>query len=207
MPTPASVSVMFSAHLTKRHAQQGQHYIAAPVFGRPDAAAAKKLWIVAAGNVEDIKRARPVLECLGQGVLEVGDNPIQANTIKLAGNFMIGSMMEALGEAFALVRKADIPAEQLLEIINKVFKSPVYENYGGQIAAERFSPPGFKLRLGLKDMRLVLAAADASNTPMPLASLLHDKMLSAAARGMGDLDWSVIGRLAAEDAGLSSEKK
>jgi 3-hydroxyisobutyrate dehydrogenase-like beta-hydroxyacid dehydrogenase len=162
--------------------------------------------VLAAGRADDIKRARPVLESMGQGVIEVGDEPMQANTVKLAGNYMLAGLLQALGESFALVRKAGMPAAQFLDIVNKVFKSPVYENYGGLIAAERFSPPGFKLRLGLKDMRLVLAAADASETPMPLASLLHDRMLSAAARGMGDLDWSALGRLAAQDAGLSSEK-
>jgi len=202
----STVSVAFSAQLAKRHAELGQAYLAAPVFGRPDAAAAKKLWVLAAGRADDIKRARPVLESMGQGVLEVGDDPAQANTMKLAGNYMIAGMLQSLGESFALVRKAGMPAAQFLDIVNKVFKSPVYENYGGQIAAERFSPPGFKMRLGLKDMRLVLAAADASETPMPLASLLHDRMLSAAARGMGDLDWSALGRLAAQDAGLSLEK-
>jgi len=203
----STVSVAFSSQLAKRHAELDQRYLAAPVFGRPDAAAAKKLWVLAAGRADDIARARPVLESLGQGVMEVGDDPAQANTMKLAGNFMIASMLQALGESFALVRKAGMPAAHFLEIINKVFKSPVYENYGGQIAAQRFAPPGFALRLGLKDLRLVLAAADAGETPMPLASLLHDRLLSAAARGMGDLDWSALGRLAAEDAGLSSDEK
>lgn len=201
----STVGVNFSRRLAARHAGAGQHYIAAPVFGRPDAAAAKKLWIVAAGAADSLARVRPLLDALGQGVVEVGADPVLATTVKLAGNHMIGAMIEALGESFALVRKTGLPAEQFLDVINRLFNSPVYENYGRQIAAERFSPPGFKLHLGLKDMHLVLAAADASGTPMPLASLLHDRMLGAVARGMGDLDWSVLARLAADEAGLAQK--
>jgi 3-hydroxyisobutyrate dehydrogenase-like beta-hydroxyacid dehydrogenase len=199
----STVSVAYSRQLAERHAQLGQRYVAAPVFGRPDAAAAKKLWIVSAGHAEDRARARPLLEAMGQGVIEVGDDPVSANTVKLAGNHVIAGMMQSLGEAFALVRKAGVSAEQFMGIVNGIFKSPVYENYGRNIVDEQFSPPGFKLRLGLKDMRLVLAAADASETPMPLASLLHNRMLGAVIDGMGDLDWSVVGRLPADDAGLS----
>jgi 3-hydroxyisobutyrate dehydrogenase-like beta-hydroxyacid dehydrogenase len=201
----STVSVDFSQQLGARHSERGQYYIAAPVFGRPDAAAAKKLWIVAAGGADPLARVRPLLDAMGQGVIEVGTDPILANTVKLAGNHMIGAMMEALGESFALVRKTGLPAEQFLDIINRLFQSPVYENYGRQIAAERFTPPGFKLHLGLKDMRLVLAAADANGTPMPLASLVHDRMLGAVSRGMGELDWSVVARLAADEAGLSQK--
>lgn len=199
----STVGVDYSRQLGERHVQHGQRYVAAPVFGRPEAAAAKKLWIVAGGHAEDRARARPLLDAIGQGVIEVGDDPISANTVKLAGNHIIAGMMQSLGESFALVRKAGVSAEQFLDIINRLFKSPVYENYGNNIVAEQFSPPGFKLRLGLKDMRLVLAAADASETPMPLASLLHDRMLGALVQGMGDLDWSVVGRLAADEAGLA----
>lgn len=199
----STISVAYSRSLDERHAGRGQRYVAAPVFGRPDAAAAKKLWVVAAGRGDNLARARPLLEAMGQGVVEVGADPVLANTVKLAGNHVIGAMLQTLGESFALVRKAGVPAEQFLDIINRLFKSPVYENYGRQIVAERFTPPGFKLKLGLKDMRMVLAAADAGETPMPLASLLHDRMLGAVARGMGDLDWSVVARLAADDAGLA----
>ncbi len=199
----STISVAYSRQLIERHTQYNQRYVAAPVFGRPDAAAARKLWIVAAGRADDRARARPLLEAMGQGVIAVGDDPVSANTVKLAGNHVIAGMLQSLGESFALVRKAGVSAEQFLDIINRLFKSPVYENYGNNIAAEQFSPPGFKLRLGLKDMRLILAAADASETPMPLASLLHDRMLGAVVQGMGDLDWSVVGRLAADDAGLA----
>ena len=199
----STISVAYSRQLAERHTQLNQRYVAAPVFGRPDAAAAKKLWIVAGGHAEDRARARPLLEAMGQGVIEVGDDPISANTVKLAGNHVIAGMLQSLGESFALVRKAGVSAEQFLDIINRLFKSPVYENYGNNIATEQFSPAGFKLRLGLKDMRLILAAADASETPMPLASLLHDRMLTAVVQDMGDLDWSVVGRLAADDAGLA----
>lgn len=198
----STISVALATELAERHRTAGLHYVAAPVFGRPDAAAAKKLWVLAAGPADAIETARPTLEAMGQGVIELGDDPARANTVKLAGNYMISSMMHAMGEAFALTRKAGLPAEEFLQIINNVFKSPVYENYGRQIATEQFTPAGFKLRLGLKDLRLVLAAADASQAPMPLASLIHDRYLGAAARGESELDWSALGRLSADDAGL-----
>jgi len=198
----STISLALARELADEHREAGADYVAAPVFGRPDAAAAKKLWVLAAGPAQAIETARPVLEAMGQGVIELGDDPTRANTVKLAGNYMISSMMQAMGEAFALNRKAGVPAEEFLEIINNVFKSPVYENYGRQIATEQFAPAGFKLRLGLKDLRLVLAAADDAEAPMPLASLLHDRYLGAVARGESELDWSALGRLSADDAGL-----
>lgn len=199
----STVSVAFSRHLAARHRERGQHYIAAPVFGRPDAAAAKRLWIVAAGPAEALRLAQPVLAAMGVGVSQLGEDPGLASTVKLAGNHLIAGMLQALGESFALVRKAGLSSERFLEIVNRLFKSPVYENYGRQIAGEMFTPPGFRLHLGLKDMRLVLAAADEGAVPMPLASLLHDRLLTALARGMGELDWSAVAQLAADDAGLS----
>lgn len=198
----STISVALASELDAQHRESGWRYIAAPVFGRPDAAAAKKLWVLAAGGADAISEARPALEAMGQGVIELGEEATRANTVKLAGNYMISSMMEALGEAFTLSRKAGVEAEEFLQIINKVFRSPVYENYGRQIANEQFSPAGFKLRLGLKDLRLVLAAADDAQAPMPLASLLHDRYLGAVARGESELDWSALARLCADDAGL-----
>src|SRR2546427_5781214 len=140
---------------------------------------------------------------MGQGVIAVGGGPARANVIKLAGNFLLAAAIEALGEAFALGRKYGIEPAELLDIVNgKLFRSPIYENYGRLIAEERYEPAGFKLRYGLKDVRLALGAADEVAAPMPLASLIRDRYLSGVARGWGDIDWAGLARIAAADAGL-----
>jgi len=199
----STVSVQIAAEMAAAHTAAGCRYLAAPVFGRPDAAAAAKLSVVAAGDAADIAQVEPLLKAMGQAVFHVGPKPEQANTVKLAGNFLLMSMLESLGEAFALTGKAGVDARQVLDIVNgALMRSPVYENYGNIAINKRFDPPGFKLRLGLKDANLVLAAATAAAVPMPAASLVHDRMLGGVARGAGELDWSVIARLVAEDAGL-----
>ena len=198
-----TISTALSARLAAAHAGAGQHFVAAPVFGRPEAAAAAKLTIVAAGDDAAVARAQPLLQLMGQTVFVVGAEPPLANIVKLAGNFLIASMTEALGESFALLRKSGVDPGRFLEIVNgHLFRSPVYENYGKVMLEGRFDPPGFKLALGLKDMRLVLAAADQATMPMPLASLLRDHLLSGMARGKGDLDWTALAQVIAEDAGL-----
>src|SRR5690349_17021129 len=200
----STISPMLSRFLGERHRTAGQSYVAAPVFGRPEAAEAGKLWIVAAGPREAIARCRPLLDVLGQGVLLAGDEPARANVIKLAGNFLLAAAIEAMGEAFALARKYDVAPADLLEIVNgRLFRSPIYENYGKLIAEERYEPAGFKLRYGLKDVRLVLGAAEEVAAPMPLASLIRDRYLSGVARGWGDTDWAGLARIAAADAGLT----
>src|SRR2546421_6963839 len=197
----STISPKLSRALAERHRVAGQEYVAAPVFGRPEAAEAKKLWIVAAGPAPAIERCRPLLDAVGQGVVVAGDDPARANVIKLAGNFLLA---EAMGEAFALVRKYDVAPADLLEIVNgRLFRSPIYENYGTLIADERYEPAGFKLRYGLKDVRLALGAAEDVAAPMPLASLMRDRYLSGVARGWGDIDWAGLARIAAADAGLS----
>jgi 3-hydroxyisobutyrate dehydrogenase-like beta-hydroxyacid dehydrogenase len=203
----STISVAFSQRLKQAHESAGQVYIAAPVFGRPEAAAAGKLSIVAAGPADAIEKSRPLFEALGQNLFILGEEQPQANLVKLTGNFMIASMLETLGEAYALVGKAGIEPARLLEIVNgALFKSPIYQNYGTIIAEQKFEPPGFKLRLGLKDVRLALAAADASEVPMPFASIVHDNFLSEVARGRGDADWAALGRVAAERAGLDKKR-
>lgn len=201
----STISVKLSQHLAAKHSERGQNYIAAPVFGRPQAAESAQLLVVAAGPSESVERARPLLEPIGRRLFVLGKEAPMANALKLLGNFVIASMLEALGESFALARKHGIEAAQALEILSALFQSPVYENYGRMIAEERFEPAGFKMTLGLKDARLVLAAADAAGVPMPLASLVHDQLISGAARGLGEIDWSGIARVVAENAGLKRE--
>ena len=157
--------------------------------------------MLAAGPGESVERVRPLLETIGRKLLVVGADPFLANTLKLAGNFLIASMLEAVSEALALARKSGIEPGQFLEMLG-FFQSPVYENYGRLIAEERFQPAGFTMTLGLKDVRLVLAASEAVKAPMPLASLVHDHLLSGLARGLGEEDWSAITRVVATDAGL-----
>jgi 3-hydroxyisobutyrate dehydrogenase-like beta-hydroxyacid dehydrogenase len=199
----STISPALSRRLTARHDAVGQTYVAAPVFGRPEAAEAKQLWVVAAGPPGAIERCRPLFDAVGQGTIAVGDDPPRANVIKIAGNFLLVAAIEALGEAFALVRKHGIAPAELLDVVNgRLFRSPIYENYGKLIAAERYEPAGFKLKYGLKDVRLALAAADEVAAPMPLASLMRDRYLSAVARGWSDIDWAALARVAATDAGL-----
>lgn len=197
-----------SRRLAEAHAAAAQGYVAAPVFGRPPAAAAKQLWVVAAGPSSDIERCRPVLEAVGQGVFAVGDQGWVANAVKLAGNFMIASAIETLAEAFVLVRKAGVDAERFLEIINgALFKSPVYQNYGTIIAQERYEPAGFKLRLGLKDVDLILGAGKMLGASLPFADVLRNQFAEAVERGMGEIDWAGLGRLNAENAHLGPHSK
>ena len=199
----STISVACSKRLAERHAARGQVYVAAPVFGRPEAAAAARLWIVAAGSPESIARCQPVFDALGRGSSVVGADPWIANAVKLSGNFLIAAALESLGEAFALVRKSGVDAGQFLEIINTaLFNSPLYAGYGAAIAKEQFEPAGFKLRLGFKDLRLAQEAAESAAVPMPLAGVLRDRYLAAIARGESELDWAALARIAAVQAGL-----
>jgi 3-hydroxyisobutyrate dehydrogenase-like beta-hydroxyacid dehydrogenase len=204
----STTSPALSRRLTQAHQAAGQAFIAAPVFGRPNAAADRKLLIVAAGPPKEIERCRPVLDALGQAVFVVSDQAWVANVVKLAGNFMIFSAIETLAEAFVLVRKAGVEAERFLEIINGgLFKSPIYQNYGTIIAEERYEPAGFKLRLGLKDVSLVLEAAGEVGVTVPIADLVRNQFIAAIERGLGEIDWAGLGRLNAENAGLGARAK
>lgn len=201
----ASMSTLGIATVTalaERHAAARRGLVAAPVFGRPEAAAAAKLWIVAAGTPADVERCRPAFAAMGQAVIPVGEEPALAATTKLAGNFLLASTIEALAEALALVRASGGDAAAFMTAINSLFGSRVVENYGRILVEERYEPAGFALRLGLKDVRLVLAAADAVAAPMPLAGVVRDHFLAALNAGLGDADWAALGRVAAARAGL-----
>jgi 3-hydroxyisobutyrate dehydrogenase-like beta-hydroxyacid dehydrogenase len=199
----STISVALSTRLTAAHGVARQSFVAAPVFGRPEAAAAKKLFIVVAGTASDLVRSQPIFDALGQRTYIAGDEPHSANTIKLLGNFLIATTIESFGEAFALARKSGIAPEKFLEIITgTLFTAPFQLNYGGIIARQAYEPAGFAAALGLKDVRLVLQAADAAGVPLPIASLVRDRFLSAVSHGHAEKDWAVIAKLAAEDAGL-----
>jgi 3-hydroxyisobutyrate dehydrogenase-like beta-hydroxyacid dehydrogenase len=199
----STISVALSQRLAREHAARGQVYLAAPVFGRPEVAEAGKLWVVAGGDAAQVERFRPLFSALGRGLSVAGAEPWKANVVKLCGNFMIAAAIEAMGEAFALARKSGIPADALNDTLNNaLFQSPLYGNYGARIAAEAFEPAGFKLTLGLKDMRLALEAAEAVAVPMPLASLVRDHLLESIAHGRADADWSAFSAANADAAGL-----
>jgi 3-hydroxyisobutyrate dehydrogenase-like beta-hydroxyacid dehydrogenase len=198
----STISVALSERLAAVHAKAGQRFVAAPVFGRPEAAAAAKLFIVAAGAPGAVDACLPLFEALGQKTFNFGNNPQAANLVKLSGNFLIASTIEALGEALALLGKAGVNRGQFIDLLTStLFSAPIYKIYGPLIAEQRFEPAGFAAPLGHKDIRLTLAAAETLRVPMPLASLLRDRFLTLFAHGGERLDWSAIARLAAEDSG------
>ncbi|AGB72367.1 MULTISPECIES: NAD(P)-dependent oxidoreductase [Rhizobium] len=199
----STISVAMSERLTREHAAAGQHFVAAPVFGRPEAAAAAKLFVAAAGAPDAIQSVTPLFNAIGQRTFILGEEPKAANLVKLSGNFLIASVIESLGEAMALVEKGGIDRHAYLDLLTStLFNAPVYKTYGGLIADRKFQPAGFTAPLGQKDIRLALAAGEALNVPLPLASLLRDRFLNLLAHGGEELDWSAIGALAAKDAGL-----
>jgi 3-hydroxyisobutyrate dehydrogenase-like beta-hydroxyacid dehydrogenase len=203
----STISLALARRLTEAHQKAGQVYISAPVFGRPQAAEAAKLAVVAAGPADAIERCKSAFEAIGQRTVRAGDQPYQANVIKLCGNFMIMSMIEATGEALALCNKAGASSELFLDVMNGLFQSPVMTNYGKIIREQNYDPAGFKLRLGLKDAKLVLAAGEENAVPMSTASVVRDHFLSAIARGYGDLDWAAIAQVVAENAGISAARE
>jgi 3-hydroxyisobutyrate dehydrogenase-like beta-hydroxyacid dehydrogenase len=173
------------------------------VFGRPEAAAAAKLFVVAAGAPDAVDDCVPLFDAMGQRTFRFGDKPSSANLVKISGNFMIASTIETLSEAMALVAKGGLDQHQYLEFLTStLFTAPVYKTYGGLIADKNFKPAGFAAPLGLKDARLALAAGESLRVPLPLANLVRDRFLTLLSRGDETLDWSAISILAAEDAGI-----
>lgn len=199
----STISVALAEKLTVAHAERGSTFVSAPVFGRPQAAAEARLFIVAAGPDAALDRCQPIFDALGQRTFRFGERPPAANVVKLSGNFLIASVIESLGEAIALTRKSGVDQHQLVEMLTtSLFAAPVYKTYGDLIANGRYRPAGFRMTLGLKDVGLALDAARAAVVPMPFASLVRDHMLAAIAQGEADADWSALGELAARNAGL-----
>jgi 3-hydroxyisobutyrate dehydrogenase-like beta-hydroxyacid dehydrogenase len=200
----STISPALSERLGQAHAQAGQSYVAAPVLGRPEAAAEAKLFILAAGSANALATCRPLFDVLGQRTFILGEDLSAANVVKLSCNFLLAAAIESLAEAFAWIRKSGIDPQIYLELLTTtLFTAPVYKTYGRLIAEEAYTPAGFRMPLGLKDIRLALAAAETSAVPLPMASLVHDNMVSALALGFQNLDWSALGRVAAMRAGLS----
>jgi 3-hydroxyisobutyrate dehydrogenase-like beta-hydroxyacid dehydrogenase len=200
----STISVSLSERMTAAHAEAGQQFVAAPVFGRPEAAQTAKLFVIAGGEPATLQSVSAAFDAISQRTFVVSEEPKTANLVKLSGNFLITSVIESLGEAMALVGKAGVDKHQYLEILTStLFDAPVYRTYGALIAGEQFEPAGFAATLGQKDIRLVLSAAEELQVPMPVASLIRDRFLTLLARGGADLDWSAIGALAAWEAGAA----
>lgn len=184
------------------HQAHGETLLAAPVFGRPDAAAAKKLWILLSGDARQQERVAELLGHLGQGMQALGGSVETAAAMKLAGNFMILSAVEVLGESMLLAERYGVPRATLADFFGRtLFAGPIYQNYGKQIAERRYRPAGFKLPLGLKDMRLVAQAAERVGVPMPVADLLKNRLVESMSKGRSDLDWTAIELSIADAAG------
>jgi 3-hydroxyisobutyrate dehydrogenase-like beta-hydroxyacid dehydrogenase len=199
----ATISPAFARALAAAHDSRGLGYVAAPVFGRPDAAAKGQMVVLAAGDNDAVTKAEPLLAQIGRRTVKVGENPEQANLFKIAGNFMIMSVLETLGEAFALLKKGGVDTGQFLDTMTEgLFAAPVYKNYGKQILDQAYEPAGFFLKLGLKDANLVKGASDALAVPMPLLDLVRGHYEEAIKKGWGEKDWASIAALIAEKAGL-----
>ncbi|HEX3915128.1 MAG TPA: NAD(P)-dependent oxidoreductase [Steroidobacteraceae bacterium] len=198
----STVGVDLSERLAAAHAQAAQRYLAAPVFGRPEAAASGKLFIVAGGAADVVETCMPLLNALGQKTFVMSAKPQAANLVKLSGNFLIAAVIESLGEAIALVSKGGVDKQSYVDLLTStLFDAPIYKIYGRLIVEQQFEPAGFAAPLGQKDIRLALAAADTLKVPLPLANLLRDRFLTLLATGGESLDWSAISTLAARDSG------
>ena len=199
----STISPAAAHRLAEHHKKHQVEYVAAPVFGRPEAAAAKRLWVCVSGSAPAKARVQPVLAAIGQGISDFGEDAGGANVVKLCGNFLIASAIEALAEAFTLARKNGVDPKAVADFFGKtILACPVYQGYGKSLSEGRFEPVGFRLVLGLKDINLTLGTAAASSMPMPLASLLRDRWLTAVAKGRGEMDWTAVALDVAENAGL-----
>ncbi|WP_279028835.1 NAD(P)-dependent oxidoreductase [Gibbsiella quercinecans] len=199
----ATVSVALAQRLAALHAEHHVGYIAAPVLGRVEVAAAGKLNILAAGDAQHIARVQPLFDVLGQHTWRFGDKPEQANIVKIAANFTLVSAIEAMAEGSALVRNHGVSGADYLHMLTStLFAAPAYQGYGALIAEEKYAPAGFKLTLGMKDVGLALEAGGNSHTPMPFASVLKDNFLDAVAQGDGELDWAALAKVATRRSGL-----
>ena len=199
----STIAPATARRLAEHHAKHKVEYVAAPVFGRPEAAAAARLWVCTSGTPAAKQRVQPVLTAISQGIFDFGEDYGVANVVKLCGNFLIASAIEAMAESQTLARKNGVDPKALAEMFGKtLFACPVYQGYGKQIAEQRFEPAGFRLALGLKDINLALQTGASSSVPMPIASVLRDRWTESVAKGRADMDWTAVALAVAEDAGL-----
>jgi 3-hydroxyisobutyrate dehydrogenase-like beta-hydroxyacid dehydrogenase len=198
----STISTGAASLLASEHARHGQGYVAAPVFGNPDAAKARQLFIVAAGAPVDLARCNPILDTLGQRTFVVGADPGQANLFKLLGNMMSATALEMLGEVVAVVRKRGLDPQPFIDTMTStMFGGRVHKIYGDKIIRQNYTA-GFTLPLVLKDVRLALAEAENAGVPMPSVGVVRDRLITGIARGYGELDWTALGLVAEEEAGL-----
>jgi 3-hydroxyisobutyrate dehydrogenase-like beta-hydroxyacid dehydrogenase len=198
----STISSAAASLLASEHARNGQGYVAAPVFGNPDAAKARQLFIVAAGAPADVERCQPILDILGQRTFVIGDDPAEANLVKLLGNMMSATALEMLGEVVAVVRKRGMDPQPFIDIMTStMFGGRAHKIYGDKIAKQTYAP-GFVLPLVLKDVRLALAEAENAGAPMPSVGVVRDRLITGIARGYAGLDWTALGLIAQEEAGL-----
>jgi 3-hydroxyisobutyrate dehydrogenase-like beta-hydroxyacid dehydrogenase len=200
----STISTAAASLAAAEHARHGQGYVAAPVFGNPEAAKARQLFIIAAGAPADIVRCQPIFDSLGQRTFVVGAEPQEANLVKLLGNMMSATALEMLGEVIAVMRKRGLDPQPFIDIMTStMFGGRAHKIYGDKIVRQAYAP-GFVLPLVLKDVRLALAEAEKVGAPMPSVGVVRDRLITAIARGYGDLDWTALGLIAAEEAGLFS---
>ena len=201
----STISTAAASRFASEHTRRRQGYVAAPVFGNPDAAIARQLYIVAAGIPSDIERCRPLIASLGQQMFVIGTEPSAANLVKLLGNMMTATTLEMLGEVVALFRKRGLDPKSFVDILtNTMFSGRAHRIYGDKIVRRSYAA-GFVMPLALKDVRLALAEAKSSGVPMPSVEVVRDRLIEGVARGYGDLDWTALGLIAAQEAGLQVE--
>jgi 3-hydroxyisobutyrate dehydrogenase-like beta-hydroxyacid dehydrogenase len=200
----STISTSMASRVAAEHARQGQGYVAAPVFGNPEAAKAHQLFIIAAGAASDIERCQPLFDILGQKTFVVGTDPSQANLVKLLGNMMTATTLEVLGEVVAVALKRGLNPKSFMDIMTStMFGGRVHKLYGDKIVAQSYAPC-FVLPLVLKDIRLALAEAEAAGAPMPSVNVVRDRLITGISRGYADLDWTALGLIAAQEAGLNA---
>ncbi|HVB80168.1 MAG TPA: NAD(P)-dependent oxidoreductase [Candidatus Binataceae bacterium] len=200
----STVAPATTRRLAQHHVACGNTMIAAPVFGRPDAAKAKRLWVAVSGPAAQKTAVRPLLEAMGQAIFDFGEDPGAANVAKLAGNFLISASIEAMSEAFAMAEKQGVEPTAVADMLSKtLFACPIYQGYGKMIAEKRFMPVGFRMPLGLKDVELALRTAAEVTMGLPIANLVRDRFLASLAKGRGEMDWSAIALCVLDDAGLA----
>ncbi len=202
----STISPATARYLAEQHSKHEVSYLGSPVSGRPDRAAARKLFVLLAGKREAKERVRPLLETIGERIFDFGEEPWSSNIAKLALNFNVLAAVECMAESFAFAEKNGIARARMAELLSEtLFGGIVYKGYGQQVAQQIYEPAAFRLRLGWKDLRLLLETAQETGTPMPVGSLLRDRMLTAIAKERGDFDWSAIALAASEDAGLQTD--